>query len=110
MMTASGGALYEFPFDSLEDYRKARSRAAKKVTEREMWEIIIGCSRGFGYLQSKSIQHSGVRANSIYIETTGRIKIADPEVKGLESNYDLFVRQVQGIYLSPNEIQSLREG
>ena len=110
MMTSSGGALYEFPFDTLEDYRRARNRASKSVTGRELWEIIIGCSSGFNYLQSRNIQHNGVRSSNIYIDNTGRIKIADPEVKALDSNYDMFDKQIPGVYLSPNQLLSLKGG
>ena len=110
MMASCGGALYEFPFDTLEDYRRTRKRADKRVTGREIWEIIGGCSSGFSYHQKKNVQHNEVRTSNIYIDNTGRIKIADPGIKGLDSNYDLFCKQVPGVYLSPNELRSLKEG
>lgn len=102
--------MYEFPFDTLEDYRRARSRAKKQVTVRELWEILTGCCSGFSYLQMKNIQHNSVRSSNIYIDNTGRIKIADPEIKGLDSNYELFEKQIPGVYLSPNELLSLKHG
>jgi hypothetical protein len=102
------GALYEFPFDSLENFRQVRIRAAKLLTQKELWEILTGSSAGLGYLQSRNIQHGSVRSGNIYVEHTGRIKVAFPTVKELESNYEQFEERSPGVYISPNELRSLK--
>jgi serine/threonine protein kinase len=104
------GALYEFPFDSLEDFRQVRTHALTLLNEKELSDILIGSAAGLGYLQFRNVQHGGVRSNNIYFERISRIKVACPTVKELESNYDLFKEKSSGAYLSPNELRSLKEG
>jgi hypothetical protein len=57
------------------------------------------------YLQKNFISHRSLRASTLQLDTEGILKISDPKILELESNFSMHLSPLSnlltGIYLSP---------
>ena len=101
-----GNALYislliEYPFESLlyeSAQRLSQSQASKKVStgrqsvlyfqEHELWSILYSCALGLQTLYRNDMPHESISKSVIFIDKDGVVKIGDPILLGVRTNYD----------------------
>lgn len=64
-----------------------RSTQKTKFQEKELWSIIASCILGMSHLQKNNIKHQCISSESILVDPSGVIKVADPYCTLEATNY-----------------------
>lgn len=96
---------------TLDDEIGERRLQKKSFTEPELWSILASCVAGLNHLQRNGIKHEALKSNNIILSHEGIIKVADPFVMNLPSNYQslLTKRSSKQIYPSPEQAKALQQ-
>lgn len=102
-------ALMGWSHRNLREEVASRSQKGEKVGENELWDVLNCSVPTLAFLQKQSIKHQAITSQSILKRPEGGWQLYDPQLAGVQSNYDTISNQRSSkqVYLSPELAHAL---